>query len=204
MRRGGACQNGAVKLSLLATFLFLCTPAAAHEHGQQWTLASQFSAASAPGQDDEVFARLVADVTEGHVSVVAMPDGKLGYKPREQLDAVAKGHAEMAHTSAAALGEAEPVFNRASIPSPVSDATKARALYEAARPSYESAFARHNQKLLYSTPLPPSGNAIPLSFTTVNLVRWKGLDKATRASIEKAAAATEARQWKSLGLTGRQ
>jgi TRAP-type C4-dicarboxylate transport system substrate-binding protein len=40
--------------------------------------------------------------------------------------------------------------------------------------------------------------AIPLSFTTVNLDRWKALDERTREAIEHAAATTEARVWKAL------
>ena len=251
--------------------------ASAHEHGEQWTLASEYPATSLPGEGDEHFARLVANATEGRVSIVAMPDGKLGYKSREQLKAVAEGRTAMADTFCGALGEAEPVFDLASLPFLVGSLAEARGLYDAARPSYESAFERHNQKLLYSTPWPPSGlwtkvpvdsmealaklkvrtydksstevfgnlgaratlvsfadlparlasgeidavlssgdggagrklwdylrqfteirYAIPLSFTTVNLDRWKSLDEATRAAIEQAAAATEARQWKAL------
>src|SRR4029078_4695011 len=40
--------------------------------------------------------------------------------------------------------------------------------------------------------------AIPLSFTTVNLARWKGLDDATRKAIETAVTETEGRQCNSL------
>src|SRR5205823_12491665 len=40
--------------------------------------------------------------------------------------------------------------------------------------------------------------AMPLSFTTVNLDRWKALDAETRAAMERAAAETEAHQWKAL------
>jgi TRAP-type C4-dicarboxylate transport system substrate-binding protein len=40
--------------------------------------------------------------------------------------------------------------------------------------------------------------AIPLSFTTVNLDLWKGLDEGLRRALEDAAFETELRQWKAL------
>jgi TRAP-type C4-dicarboxylate transport system substrate-binding protein len=183
----------------------------------------------------------------------------------------------MADSFGGALGADEPILGFASLPFVAVDAAQARALYDAARPAYEAAFARHNQKLLYSTPWPPSGlwtrvpansidavaklrirtydatatdvftrlgatasvvsfadlpakiasgsidavlssgdggagrklweqlprfteinYAIPLSFTTVNLDKLKALDDATRKAIERAAAETEAHQWRAL------
>jgi TRAP-type C4-dicarboxylate transport system substrate-binding protein len=259
---------------LLATLLSCA--ALAHEHGEQWTLANEYPATTLSGEGDEHFAVLVKDATEGRISIVTMPDGTL-FKSREQLLAVATDKSAMADIFGGVLGEAEPVFEFASLPFLSTSIRDARTNYEAARPSYEAAFARHNQKLLYATPWPPSGlwtrdaldspaaiarlkvrtydkagtqvfsrlgakamqlsysevlprlasgeidavvssgdgatsktyaqylkrfnvitYAIPLSFTTVNLDRWKALDERTREAIEHAAATTEARVWKAL------
>jgi TRAP-type C4-dicarboxylate transport system substrate-binding protein len=38
--------------------------------------------------------------------------------------------------------------------------------------------------------------AIPLSFTTVNLDKWRALDDATRLALQDAGAETESRQWR--------
>ncbi len=141
----------------MAVLLMVAVPALAHEHGEQWALANEYPATSLPGEGDEAFAKLVADETQGSVSVVTMPDAKLGYKSREQLKAVADGKIAMADTFGGAIAEAEPVFGLASLPFIAPTIADARALYDAARPSYEAAFERHNQKLLYSTPWPPSG-----------------------------------------------
>jgi len=190
---------------------------------------------------------------------------------------VADNRIAMADSFGGALGDEEAIFALSALPFVASDAAQARALYERAKPAYEAAFARHGQKLLYTTPWPPSGlwtksaanspdaianlrirtydttgtevfkrlgatatvvsftdlpaklaageinavlssgdggagrrlwehlprfteinYAIPLSFTTVNLDRWKSLDEATRAAIERVAAETEARQWAAL------
>jgi TRAP-type C4-dicarboxylate transport system substrate-binding protein len=142
---------------ILAACIVAAMPVLAHEHGELWALANEYPASSLPGEGDETFAKLVADETQGGISVVTMPDGKLGYKSREQLKAVADGKVAMADTFGGAIADAEPVFGLASLPFIAPTIADARALYEAARPSYEAAFERHNQKLLYSTPWPPSG-----------------------------------------------
>ena len=249
----------------------------AHGHGEQWALANEYPATSLPGEGDTFFARLVADRLHGKLSVVTMPDAKLGYKSREQLKAVAEGKVAMANTFGGALGEEHSIFGLSSLPFVAGDIAQARRLYDAARPAYEAAFAKHNQKLLYSTPWPPSGiwarapatsadavarlrirtydrtgtdlfkrlgaqasvasfadlppkltageidavlssgdggagqklwehlptfteinYAIPLSFTTVNLDKWKSLDPAAREALDAAGVQTEARQWKAF------
>jgi TRAP-type C4-dicarboxylate transport system substrate-binding protein len=257
--------------------LLLVATAFAHEHGEQWILANEYPASSLPGEGDEFFAKLVDNTTEGKISIITMPDAKMGYKSREQLRAVGENRIAMADSFGGALGDEEAIFALSSLPFVASDAAQARALYERAKPAYEAAFARHGQKLLYTTPWPPSGlwtksaansveaiaslrirtydttgtevfkrlgasasvvsfadlpaklaagdinavlssgdggagrklwehlprfteinYAVPLSFTTVNLARWKALDDDTRGAIGKAAAETEARQWQAL------
>ncbi len=251
--------------------------ASAHPHGEQWALANEYPAASITAEADAHFAKLVADKTRGKLSVVTMPDARLGYKSREQLQAVADGRIALATSFGGALGDDEPILALSSLPFVVADFAQAKALCAAARPAYEAAFARHNQKLLFATPWPASGlwtkvpasspemvaklhirtydkasadvfsrlgaapsvvsfadlgpklangeidavlssgdggagrklwehlphfteinYAIPLSFTTVNLDKWKALDAETRRAVEAAAAETEARQWQGV------
>jgi TRAP-type C4-dicarboxylate transport system substrate-binding protein len=251
--------------------------ASAHPHGEQWALANEYPANSLTAEGDAHFAGLVADATRGSLSIVTMPDAKLGYKSREQLAAVAEGKVAMADSFGGAIAADEPIFGLSSLPFVATGARQARALYDAARPAYERAFERRRQKLLYATPWPPTGlwtrkqatsveavshlrirtydatgtdlfarvaaaasvvsfadlpprlesgdidavlssgdggagrklwdalphfseinYAIPLSFTTVNLAKWKSLDAKTRKAVEAAAAATEARQWQAV------
>ena len=129
----------------------------AHPHGEQWALANEYPASSLAGEGDEFFAKRVANLTQGRIEIVAMPDARLGYKSREQMKAVAEGKVAMADTLGSALAEDDAIFGLASLPFIVRDAGQAHALYRAARPAYEAAFARHNQKLLYATPWPASG-----------------------------------------------
>jgi TRAP-type C4-dicarboxylate transport system substrate-binding protein len=123
----------------------------------EWMLANEYPATSLPGEGDAYFAMRVADGTGGKLSIALRPDATLGYKSREQLDAVAAGRLAMANSFGGALGDANAIFGLSSLPFLVGDAAQARALYDAARPAYEAAFGRYNQKLLFSTPWPPSG-----------------------------------------------
>ncbi len=154
----------------IAALLMAAAPALAHQHGEQWALANEYPATSLPGEGDEAFAKLVADETQGGVSVITMPDGKMGYKSRDQLKAVADGKVAMADTFGGAIADAEPVFGLASLPFIAPTIADARALYDAARPSYEAAFERHNQKLLYATPWPPSGLWTKVPADTIDAV----------------------------------
>lgn len=244
---------------------------------ETWAIANEYPASSLPGEGDALFARLVREKTRGRLAVVARPDGQAGYKSREQLLAVAEGRVAMANIFSGALADVEPVFALSTLPFTASGVGEARVLYEAARPAYEAAFARHRQTLLFSTAWPPSGlwtrapvesiedigrlklraydetsarlftrlgarasvvsfsdlgariasgqidavlssgdggagdslveffshftaigYAMPLSFATLNLDLWNGLDAATRSAVDDAARATEARQWRSL------
>ena len=193
-------MNRAIVIFAAAALAAAAAAALSHEHGEQWTLADPYPAASLPGEGDAFFARAVADATQGRISIVTMPDARLGYKPVEQMKAVAEGHTPMANTFGGALATMEPVFARASYPLVGRNAAIVRKHYDDTLEEFEAAFLRHNQKLLWSTPLPPSGTTGPvgMAFTTVNLDRWKALDGATRAAIEQAAAQTQARQWAAL------
>ena len=124
---------------------------------EPWAFANECPASSLPGEGDAHFCRRVAEKTRGRVSIRAVADAALGFKSRDQLRAVAEGRVAMADTFSGALAEVEPIFVLSTLPFTVNGIGEARALYEAARPGYEAAFARHNQRLLFSTPWPASG-----------------------------------------------
>jgi TRAP-type C4-dicarboxylate transport system substrate-binding protein len=130
---------------------------AAAAHAAEWQLANEYPATSLPGEGDAHFAKLVAEKSKGKLRIVPVPDAKLGYKSREQLKAVAEGKVAMADSFGGALAEEAPVLGFSSLPFIATDIAQARSMYKEARGAYEAAFARHNQKLLYATPWPPSG-----------------------------------------------
>jgi TRAP-type C4-dicarboxylate transport system substrate-binding protein len=159
-----------VMITLPSMLVSFSGDARPHPHGEQWALANEYPATSLPGEGDAYFARLVGERTQGRLSIVALPDARLGYKSREQLKAVAEGKVAMADSFGGALGDEHPIFALASLPFIVGDAAQARALLDAARPAYEAAFAKHNQKLLYCTPWPPSGLWAKAGVTTPEAV----------------------------------
>jgi TRAP-type C4-dicarboxylate transport system substrate-binding protein len=83
--------------------------------------------------------------------------GALGYKSLDQFDAVGDGAIPIADTYVGPLGGIDPMFLLPSLPFLAKTAAEARALYDVARPYYDEIFAANNQKLLYSSPWPPSG-----------------------------------------------
>ena len=261
----------------LATLAIVIATPAMGQAATEWQLANEYPATSLPGEGDVYFAKLVAEKTKGKITIIPVPDAKLGFKSREQLKAVAEGKVPMADSFGGAIAEDVPVLGFSSLPFLAADIAQARFLYKASRTAYETAFERHNQKLLYATPWPPSGiwakepvttvetlsrlkirtydltgslvfmslgskaslvsfaelpakiasgeidavlssgdggagrklwehfpqftainYAIPLSFTTVNLDRWKALDDGLRRALEDAAFETELHQWKAL------
>ena len=117
-----------------------------------WVLANEYPASSLPGEGDARFARLVSEATRGRLSIASRPGASLGYRSRDQLRAVARGEIAMADTFGGALAEEHAIFALASLPFVVADLVGARALYDAARPSYDAAFADNNQRLLFARP----------------------------------------------------
>lgn len=122
-----------------------------------WPLSEEYPATSIPGEGDTGFAALLHDKSGGLIEVVPKFDAALGYRSKQTLDAVAAGAIPLGDMYAGALGEAEPLFLLPSLPFLATSIAQARKLYDAARPSYEAALARHNQRLLFASLWPPSG-----------------------------------------------
>jgi len=142
----------------VATLLMLvATTACAEAHAANWILANEYFSSTLPARGDDYFARLVQERTGGRLRFTLYYGGTLGYKSRDQLQAVATGKITMADSFAGALGDAEPVFLLSSLPLLTPSVADARRLFDVARPSYERAFARHNQKLLFASPWPAAG-----------------------------------------------
>jgi len=122
-----------------------------------WALSEEYPATSIPGEGDTTFAALLREKSGGLIEVVPKFDAALGWRSKQTLDAVAAGAVPLVDMYAGALGEAEPLFLLPSLPFLTASIEQARTLYDAAKPSYESALARHDQKLLFASLWPPSG-----------------------------------------------
>jgi TRAP-type C4-dicarboxylate transport system substrate-binding protein len=176
--------DGARRLAGTFAMMLASLGAAAHTHGEQWAIANEYPANTYTAESDELFAKLVADATQGKLSLVPMPGATLGYKSRDQLAAVKAGKVAMADTFAGALGEAEPLLGLSTLPFLVADMAQARALHDAARGAYAAAFARHGQKLLYATPWPPTGLWTKKQATTLAAVKALTVRAYDQAGVE--------------------
>jgi TRAP-type transport system periplasmic protein len=143
--------------------LGLILPATAQE--TTWELINEYPASSLPGEADSFFAEAVKAGTAGKLAIRPIPDAKSGLRTREQLKAVSDGRFAMANSFAGALSDEDPLFLLSSLPFVTASNADARALYDAARPLYETLFASRGQKLLYISPWPASGiwSAAPLT-----------------------------------------
>ena len=103
------------------------------------------------------FAKKVEKYTDGEIEIAVQPGGSLGYKGSELLKAVKDASVPMSDILMGVVSGSEEIFGLSTYPRIVKSYDEARELYEAARPYYEKACEKWNQKMLYAAPWPPSG-----------------------------------------------
>lgn len=258
---------------LITGFLLAAAPAMADV--VKMDLNAIYPAGSFHTEGAVKFAELLKQYSGGTVEITVHPGGSLGFKGPELLKVVKDGQVPMSDILMGVVAGSEHVFGVSSLPRLVMTYEDARKLYDACRPSYDTAAAKWNQKILYTAPWPPSGlvsknqiksvadikglktrtydkngaeflktlggapvslpwgevysslrtgmidsvltssestsngkfwevlahflkinYAYPLNMVTINLDYWKALSKEQQDAMIKAAAETEAYQWK--------
>lgn len=181
--------------ALVAAGVSVGTPGLAQT---KWDMPNEYSATSIHGEGDIYFATKLKELSGGKIAVVHHFGGSLGYKSKDQLDAVGDGAVPIANTFIAPLGGIENLFLLSSLPFVAVTHDEARQLYETARPYYEKVFAKHNQKLLYSSPWPPSGlwGKKPLdSMGALKAVKLRTYDVPGTQTFRSAGAAPVQLSW---------
>jgi TRAP-type C4-dicarboxylate transport system substrate-binding protein len=120
-------------------------------------MANEYNDTSIHAEGDKIFSARLAELTNGEIEITHHFGGSIGFKSKDQLDAVGDGALPIADTYVGPLGGIEPIFLLPSLPFLAKTPDEARALFEAARSEYEAVFADNNQKLLWASPWPPSG-----------------------------------------------
>jgi TRAP-type C4-dicarboxylate transport system substrate-binding protein len=143
-------------LGRLALFmsLLLAQPLAAET---LWEMSTEYPASAIPGQGVAGFAALVHQKTGGALVVKTGFDAANGIKSAGMLEAVRDGRLQAGDAFAGALDAVDPVFALSSLPFLATSIPDAKRLTDIARPAYEAVLARMGQRLLYTTPWPPSG-----------------------------------------------
>lgn len=103
------------------------------------------------------FANKVKEYTKGNVVIEVHAGGKLGYKGPELLATVKDGVIPMSDILMGTVQDSEKIFGLPSLPRLVLTYDEALNLYNAAKPLYDKAAEKWNQKILYVAPWPPTG-----------------------------------------------
>ncbi|MEJ5300451.1 MAG: TRAP transporter substrate-binding protein [Thermodesulforhabdaceae bacterium] len=103
------------------------------------------------------FANLVKEYTKGSVIIEVHPGGSLGYKGPELLGVVRDGVIPMSDILMGVVQDSEKVFGLPSLPRLVLTYDEAANFYNTAKPLYDKAAEKWNQKILYAAPWPPTG-----------------------------------------------
>ncbi|QJT07720.1 TRAP transporter substrate-binding protein [Oceanidesulfovibrio marinus] len=103
------------------------------------------------------FAEKVKEYTDGSVDITVHPGGSLGFKGPELLKAVKDGTLPMSDILMGVVSGSDEIFGLTTMPLLVNSYEQAMQFYQTAKPYYEKACARWNQKLLYAAPWPRSG-----------------------------------------------
>lgn len=148
-------KTKAIRRFAISALLALSSSVGAQTH--VWDMPNEYSEASVQGEGDRHFGKLLQAKSGGDIKVVHHFGASLGFRSKDQLDAVADGAVVIANTFMPPLGGVNPIFVLSSLPFLVSNAKDAYLLYEVAKPSYDKELARYNQKLLYASPWPASG-----------------------------------------------
>lgn len=123
----------------------------------KWDMANEYNATSNHGEGDQFFAQKLKELSKGQIEITLHFGASLGYKSKDQLDAVGDGAIPIADTYVGPLGGIDPMFLLPSLPFLAATTEEARILFEVAKPHYDRVFAANNQMLLYASPWPPSG-----------------------------------------------
>jgi TRAP-type transport system periplasmic protein len=155
-------------------------------------MSNEYELHSIHGAGDQFFADRVSALSEGDVVITLHAGASLGFRSADHLDAVSDGVVPLANTLGTVLAGSDPTFLVSSLPFIASNASEARALYDAARPNYETFFEQNGQILLYASPWPPSGiwgeTAID-SVSAITDLRIRTYDaNGTRTLIEAGAS----------------
>lgn len=129
----------------------------AHAQSLIWDMPNEYPATSLQGKTDQFFSSRLAELSDGEIAITHHFGGALGFKSRDQLDAVGDGAVPLANTFIPPLGGFDPLFLLMSMPFLTSDPVEAKRLFDVAAPHYAKLLESYNQRLLYSSPWASSG-----------------------------------------------
>ena len=143
-------------LGVLAGALLLLHPAAIRAQ-TVWDMPTEYPASAMPGTGLTAFAKHVADLSAGKLTIKPSFDAAAGIKSAGMLAAITEGRVQAGDAFAGALETEDAIFALPSLPFLVTSMADAKRLSDIARPHLAAALERKGLRLLYLTPWPPSG-----------------------------------------------
>jgi TRAP-type transport system periplasmic protein len=134
------------------------------------------------------FAKRVNEITKGQVTVNVHPGGSLGVKANESVRALEDGAVAMAEFAGFQNVGDLPILGIESLPFLVDDYDQLRIMHGIARPAWEAALTKRNQKLLYAVPWPSQNffTKKPIAtFDDMRGVRMRTYDRITAEMVSK-------------------
>jgi len=146
----------------------------------------------------QAFAELVKQKTDGTVLITVHPGGSLGFKGPELLKSVKDATLPMSDILMGVVSGSDEIFGLSTIPLLVSSYDEAREFYSAAKPYYEKACEKWNQKLLYAAPWPRSGLFTKKPVTSLEDIaglKIRTYDKNGAEFLQRAGASPQSLPW---------
>ncbi len=134
------------------------------------------------------YAARIGELTKGQVAIAVHPGGALGVKANESVRALEDGTVAMAEFAGFQNVGDLPILGMESLPFLVDDYDQLRVMHQVARPTWEAALAKRNQRLLYSVPWPSQNFFIKKQVKTIDDlkgVRMRTYDRNTAEMVSK-------------------
>jgi TRAP-type C4-dicarboxylate transport system substrate-binding protein len=141
---------------MLAGAVLVLQPAAIRAE-TVWDMPTEYPANAMPGVGLSAFAKHVAELSAGKLTIKPSFDAASGIKSAGMLAAIADGRVQAGDAFAGALEAEDPIFALPSLPFLVTSIADARRLADIARPHLAAVLEKKGLRLLYLTPWPPSG-----------------------------------------------
>jgi TRAP-type C4-dicarboxylate transport system substrate-binding protein len=123
----------------------------------KFDMANEYPATSIHGENDTYFTKVLKEKSGGKIVITHHFGASLGYKSKDQFDAVTDGAIPIADTYVGPLRGIDPIFLLSSLPFLAKTIDQAKMLWKASMPYYENVLKKSNQILLFASPWPPSG-----------------------------------------------
>ncbi len=123
----------------------------------KFDMANEYAPTSIHGENDTFFIQTLEKLSGGQIQITHHPGASLGYKSKDQFDAVTDGALPIADTYVGPLRGIHPIFLLSSLPFLAKTIDDAKVLWTVSVPYYEKVLKDSNQILLYASPWPPSG-----------------------------------------------